>query len=174
MKCDECSNLSVDNGILKIEGFGNLWTDKIAYDVTGNKKVVIETRVRLHMKSGKSTERKSEFIIGFSMNLSAWGSNTEDALTFRIGCDKEGVLLTAVRSEMYENFIETSKYILPPAKWQTIKITLTSNQLIAYVENIKVISADLSKTKFPQVGHVGLLSYYTKSTEIEHLNIYPK
>ena len=168
MKCDYRASFSVKKGILQAKGYGHLWTDKIAYDVTGNKKIIVESQVKLHLKS----KTGSEFIIGFSKNLKGWSGKNEDALTFRIGCYKKDTMFTLVRSQMYGKYVGTSQHMLQPKKWYVVKIILSSKQLIAYVGNIEVIRTDLSRTKFPKVGYIGLLSARNMPTYVKYIKIY--
>lgn len=174
MKCDDCSTFSVINGVLSSNGFGGLWTTEKSYDVSNGGKLILEVNVRLHIDSNKSHERGSELIVGFSDNLRPWGDPEADALTFRIGCDnKENNFLVVVRDKMYGNYLSnSSRYILPPEQWQTVRIVLTSEKISAYVEDKEIVQADLRQSSFPRKGHIGILSYRKVTSEVKSLRIY--
>ena len=164
LKCDSCDAFSVNDGLLQAEGYGNLWTKDISYDLTKNKKVIVEAKTRL--------VEGASFMVGFSANLKGWATGGFDALTFRIGSTKDDSIFTLVRSGMYGSVQGGERFFVPPGKWQVIKIILTSEELSGYVEGVEVIRVNVSKAELPKKGHVGLLHFVDKLTEVEYMNIH--
>jgi hypothetical protein len=72
---------------------------------------------------------------------------------------------------MYRKFIGTTNFILPPDRWQKVKIVLSTENLQAFVEGEEVINVDLSQVDFPKTGYVGLLGFRMLPSEIQYLKI---
>ena len=177
MNCDRrynnCRAFEVKNGVLYIYGHGHLWTRDPAYNLTSGDKIVVEVTARLHIsKDGKHKGHCSGLIIGFASNLDLWRADSEsDALTFSITCSENNNFYTAVRTGMYRKFIGTTNFIMPPDRWQKVKIVLSTENLQAFVEGEEVINVDLAKVDFPKTGYVGILGYGALRSEIQYLKI---
>ncbi len=170
MMCDNCETFRVENGILRISGYGHLWTRDLTYDLNRDGKVTVETKARLHRKPVK--DHSAELIIAFSNNLLGSNDGQSDALTFRIGCDeREANFFSVLRSRMYQNFIKTKNYYLKSDEWERLKVVLTEKELAAYAGGKEVLRADISGVDFPKQGHIGLLSVRQGLTEINWLSI---
>ena len=177
MDCDRrynnCRAFEVKDGVLYIYGHGHLWTRDPAYNLTSGDKSVVEVTARLHIsKDGKHKGHCSGLIVGFASNLDRWRADSEsDALTFSITCSENANFYTAVRTGMYRKFIGTTNFIMPPDRWQKVKIVLSTENLQAFVEGEEVINVDLAKVDFPKTGYVGILGYGALRSEIQYLKI---
>ena len=171
---NDCSAFEVKNGVLYIYGEGYLWTRDPVYNLTRGDKVVVEVTARLHLsKEPKDGEHGSRLIIGFASNLDRWRADSEsDALTFSIACSKENAkYYTAVRTGMFRSWIGTTNFILPPDRWQKVKIVLSTENLQAFVEGKEVINVDLANVDFPKIGYVGVFGWGAYRSEIQYLKI---
>ena len=168
MKCDRCRTFQVNpEGELAIKGVGQLWTQKVAYDLAKHKKVTVEAEVQLHtlLKKKDNTTIGSLFMLGFSENLKS------DILYFTIGCQADGRVRTGVSLGKRNAFFAKSRYILPPDSWEAIKIELTKTELVASASGVELIRADLTKRKFSSKGSIGLLSHLGVPAEIRNFKI---
>jgi hypothetical protein len=168
MKCNVCRTFQINSsGDLAIKGAGMLWTQKAAYDLTKQDKVIVEAEVNLHTwyKEKEDKTYGSLFILGFSENLQ------NDILYFTIGCRADAKIRTGVSIGKKHAFFAKSRYILPADSWETVKVELTKTELVASASGIELIRADLSKRKFAQKGSIGFISYLGIPLEVRHFKI---
>lgn len=152
------------NDIIKLSKYGNIWTEKESYDVTGNRTIRVSVDVKT-INSG--------ITVAFSRNKKGWHSQEQkpDALSFYTGAFDDS-FLTIVRTNMYQDELSSTKRSVIQNKWQKIDVLLTKNSLTGFIDGKKVIFSKLKKTIFPKRGFVGIAKYDDSTTYFNNFKVY--
>lgn len=161
---------SLDGGVLRVLGRGELWTRDEAYDLRGGATAIVEARARLSALPHHEV-RAGELLIGFSANRAPWkgGRGDEDALTIRIHSHTDWP--TAVRGRLFADFFATSQYRAPIGRWLDVRVELSRERVVVLVDGEEAISASLAGRTFPLAGHVGVLGFGAGGVEVASLRV---
>lgn len=155
----------VEPAVLRVSGFGHLWTAEPVYDLA-SAPINVTCWVRLH--------ESSEFCLAFSANRKPWGSGDEDALTLRVGCMVGNTVMhTSVRTGMYTEFLHTLDFDLELMQWTKVCVELHARHLVMWIDGTQLLELQLSPGDMPTEGALGILSYSEPVAEVRTVAIAP-